>query len=155
MSLKLASIKDTIKVILRIDSALVLTKDTKDYELYLKTLDENLLKFKEGEEPTRIVMRKVLPLSLAAKVQDMQMSFNGKKTEMKSSFTMLDVRFSIVGVEEPASVPPESRINFELAKDGGAPEEFVAQLAAAGVIMDLWTAKTASNEGSVAADPKK
>ena len=61
MALKLSHISaDTIKVICRMDSALAGTGE--DYQAYLDGgLDESKLVFVEGDEPTRFVLRTVLP----------------------------------------------------------------------------------------------
>lgn len=137
MALKLPSLHDTFKVVLRIDSAV--QADAEGYERYLETLDEGHLQL--SEEPTRFVMRKVLPNRLYKKVQDDQFQLKGKETVMSLSFTSQDVRCSLVGIENPAHLPAEERIEFKADSDGGACENLTAQLQAAGVIMDLYRAK--------------
>lgn len=137
MALKLPSLHDTFKVVLRIDSAV--QADSEGYERYLETLDEGHLKL--AEEPTRFVMRKVLPNRLYKKVQDDQFQFKGKEAVLSFSFTSQDVRCSLIGIENPPHLPLEDRIEFKADSDGGACENLIAQLQAAGVIMDLYRAK--------------
>ena len=77
MGIKLSQISDgVVEVISRIDDAIVFEEES--YSKYLETLDESNLTFVEGKQPTRFVMRKVLPYKLSQKVQNKQLSFEGK-----------------------------------------------------------------------------
>lgn len=134
MALKLPSRNETYKVVLRIDSAVGCSPS--DYEKYLETLDESLLQLKE--EPTRFVMRKVLPYRLASAVQDMQFGFEKNEVKVRSSFMLEEVRCSLVGIENPPHIPESEKIVFKADGDGGASEELMASLGAAGVTMDLY-----------------
>lgn len=136
MALKLPSRNDTFRVVLRIDSAL---GDNADYEAYLKSLDESHLDLRE--EPTRIVMRNVLPLRLYRKVQDEQVEYKDGGVKINSSFTSEEVRCSIVGIENPPHLGADDKVEFKAAGDGGASEDLIAQFAAAGVIYDLYQAR--------------
>ena len=140
MALKLPSLHDTFKVVLRIDSAI--GADAEAYERYLETLDEGLLQLKE--EPTRFVLRKVLPNRLYKKIQGDQLQMKDGEMKVFFSFTSQEVRCSLIGIENPPHLPAEDRIEFKAESDGGASEDLMSQLQAAGVVMDLYKAKQAA-----------
>lgn len=157
MALKLSSASDTIKVVPRIDDAI---GPEAKYDKYLEDLNETHLDLGE-RVPTRIVMRKVLPYGLATKVENSQMSIKGAKgdgegmdIQLNAAFMMEDVRCSICGVDNPPGMSPDQMIKFELASDGGASEEFVAQLHAAKLVGDLYKARK-NIAGGVATKQKK
>ncbi len=134
MAVQLATRLETFKVILRIDGSLV--KNDEEYNEYLKTLDESILKFEDGaEEPTRIVMRKVLPYALAQKVENQKLKFKDGEVQMQTAFIMEEVRCSIVDIENPGTLPNTKH------GDGGASIELIEILVGAGVINDLYTAR--------------
>jgi hypothetical protein len=141
MALKLPSRNETYKVVLRLDSAIGCEPD--QYDRYLETLDESLLELKE--EPTRFVLRKVLPYRLASGVQDKQFAFKKGEMEVRSSFMLEEVRCSIVGIENPPHLPPEERLEFKADGDGGASEDLMAALGASGLAMDLYRTRQAIN----------
>lgn len=141
MALKLPSRNETFKVVLRLDSAIGCPPD--DYDRYLETLDETVLQLQE--EPTRFVMRKVLPYRLASGVQDKQFSFKKGEVEVRSSFMLEEVRCSIVGIENPSHLPSDERLEFKADGDGGASEDLMAILGASGLVMDLYRARQTAN----------
>ena len=153
MALKIPMKDETIKVISRLDSAL--SSDADVYEEYLKTLDESLLSFVDGETPTRFVMKKVLPLHLQQKIQDKQVAFVDGKPEIRLGFMSEDVRCSLVAVENPADIPDDQKIKFAKDSDGGASKDLVAHLLAAGVVNDLYQAKQYAVSGIGEALKKK
>ena len=139
MAIKIPTKGETFKVIVSIDSSL--EKDAEAYEKYLQTLDESHLKFIAGEEPTRFVMRKVLPYNLQQKVQNAQIEISESGTQIKPAFMMEEVRCSLVGIENPASLPAEEHIKFEKHSDGGASTSLMEMLNAVGLVNDLYKAK--------------
>jgi len=141
MALKLPSRNETFKVVLRLDSAIGCQPD--DYDRYLDTLDESVLQLQE--EPTRFVMRKVLPYRLASGVQDKQFSFKKGEVEVRSSFMLEEVRCSIVGIENPPHLSSDERLEFKADGDGGASEDLMAVLGASGLVMDLYRARQTAN----------
>jgi len=151
MALKLPSRNETYKVVLRIDSAVGCSAE--EYDRYLETLDESLLKLKE--EPTRFVMRKVLPYRLASQVQDMQFGFEKNEVKVRSSFMLEEVRCSLVGIENPPHIPESEKIEFKAHGDGGASEDLMASLGAAGVAMDLYKTRQAFSPKKDQEDLKK
>ena len=136
MALKLPSKSESFKVVMRIDSAL---GEGADYDLYLEALNEEHLKL--VEEPTRLVMRKVLPYRLAQGVQNQQFTYKGGEVQIQPAFMLEEVRCSIISVENPATVSNEDRIDFKAHSDGGASEELMSLLQAAGLVMDLFRAR--------------
>jgi hypothetical protein len=143
MALQLPSLSESIEVIAKIDSSIAKTSDDA-YEKYLETGDEAHLAFSEGEEPTRFVMRKVLPYSLAQKVQsEMVKMTGGGEVNVSMTFMAEEVRCSLVGIKNPASLPVDKHIKFERDSDGGASKDLMAQLVGCGVAMNLFTARKA------------
>jgi hypothetical protein len=136
MALKLPSKSESFKVVMRIDSAL---GEGADYDLYLESLNEEHLRL--VEEPTRLVMRKVLPYRLAQGVQNQQFSYKGGEVQIQPAFMLEEVRCSIISVENPATVAGEDKIDFKAHSDGGASEDLMSLLQAAGLVMDLYRAR--------------
>jgi len=141
MAVILNSKRETFDVVLSIDSALDMTED--EFKIYSETLDESLLKFKEGELPTRFVMRKVLPFALAKKVQNEQMATVNGQMQVQLSFMCEEVRAALVDIKNPPNVPEDQQIKFEKEKDGGASEKLMELLISAGVVNELYTARQA------------
>lgn len=139
MAIKIPTKDETFSVIASLDSAL--EKDGDAYEKYLQTLDESHLKIIPGEEPTRFVMRKVLPFKLAQKVQNAQIEISEAGTQIKPAFMMEEVRCSLVDVQNPPSLPASDHIKFEKHSDGGASYGIMEMLLAAGVVNDLYKAR--------------
>lgn len=140
MAIKLPTTKDTIKVIPSADACV---HPDSDYAGYLKTLDESLLKPADGAtwNPTRFVLRKVLPYNLSRKVQDAQMGMEDREMQVRMGYILEEVRCSLIGVEDDPATPEADRLEFKRDGDGGADREFMALLNAAGIVMDLWTAR--------------
>jgi hypothetical protein len=139
MAVLLPTQRDTFEVIISIDSALDVSSD--DWEKYRETLDESHLKFKEGMQPTRFVMRKVLPFSLAKKVQNDQVTTRDGKMEVQLGFISEEVRASLVDIKNPEDVPQDQWIKFEKDKDGGASEKLMELLMAARIVDELYSAR--------------
>ena len=146
--IKLPSLSDTFKVVLKapIDSAV--TCSSEEYKLYLETLDEAHLKL--NGEPTRFVMRKVLPTVAASEVQNSQFSMKNGQMEFQYAFAMKEVQASLIGIENPSHLPPEEKLEFRKAQGlaGGAHDDLIAQLNAVGVIMDLYKARQTAVGGA-------
>lgn len=139
MPLILPTTKDTLRVAVSIDSALDMTAEEHDY--YLESLDEGLLKFHEGQQPTWFVMKKVLPFGLSKRVQNEQISTKGREIQLNYGYILEEVRCALVDIQNPPSVSDEQKINFKKASDGGADEELVSLLHAAGVVQELYKAR--------------
>lgn len=153
MAISLPSIDETIEVISRVDSAISTTPE--QYEDYLKTLDESLLQRVDGQEPTRFVLRKVLPTRAVKKLKSDQIGFEEGKPTFRFGSILDDVRYSLIDVKNPPSVPQEQQVSFTKDTDGYASENLIAVLDAAGIIMDLYTAKNyAVQKGSDAIKKK-
>jgi len=132
----------TIKVISRIDGALDCNED--QYAHYLETLDEEFLNFKDGEEPTRFVLRKTLPYKLGQKVKSQQIRMDKGEMFLNSSFIAEEVKYSLVDIENPSSVPPGSALKYEGFKVDGltvASDETMKLLSALEIVNDLYTAR--------------
>lgn len=141
MTIKLPGKNDLIKVVSRIDSALV--SDEQAYKLYQETLDESHLQYKPGEEPTRFVLKKVLNYDQAQKVKNEQTKVVNGQINVQMSFMAEDVRLSLIDIENPAYVNDLDKIYFKKDADGGASKELMSLLEAADVVNDLYSARHA------------
>lgn len=148
MPLKLPSITDTFKVVLRAPVEGAVSCSSEEYDQYLKTLDESYLKL--TAEPTRFVMRKVLPSVAQASITDAQFKVDGAgKFEMRMSFMAKEVQHSIIGIENPEGIPEDQKIEFKRSGElgGGVHEDILAMLNAAGVVNDLYQARQTAIAG--------
>lgn len=108
------------------------------YQRYLETLDEALLQLKEGETPTRFVMRRMLPFGMAQKIKTEQAgTTDDGKVEVRMGFIMHEIRAALVGVTNPGS----KSLEFKLDSDGYASKPLVALLEAAGITNELYAAR--------------
>lgn len=139
MAVLLATKRDTFDVIVSVDTSLDVTED--QWNLYKETLDETHLRFKEGMQPTRFVMRQVLPFALAKKVQNDQMTTKNGTMEVQLGFILEEVRASLVEIKNPEDVPEDQKIKFEKDKDGGASEKLMELLSAARLVEELYSAR--------------
>ena len=141
MGIKLSQISDgTIEVISKIDDAIIY--DEEKYSKYIETLDESYLTFVEGKQPTKFLMRKVLPYKLSQKVQNKQLSFEGKTPQFSLSFMAEEVRCSLIAIKNPDYLPDEEKIKFEKSRDDeGASDDLIAKLISCGIAQDLYIAR--------------
>jgi hypothetical protein len=145
MALKLEQLDGQLSVICRLDSSLDCSEE--DYKNYLESgLNEAFLKFKEGDAPTKFVLRKTLPWGLAKKVEDEKVAMNKGEVQIKMSFMVEEVRCSLVDIVNPPHVPEAEQIKYLRASDGGASERLMEKLMALGIVQDLYTAKKAATE---------
>ena len=137
-----------IKVIVSKDLSLV-SEETEDYKPdeaygeYLKDLDESRLRFVPNSEPTRFVMKKILPYKLAMKVKNHQVAVEAGKVKFQSSYMNEEVRCSLCDIEQP-EVPEHLKdrlIPWKQDGAGGAAESVMEFLEAAGVVTDLFNAR--------------
>lgn len=153
MSVILSAKRDTFDVILSFDSALDVTED--EWKLYTETLDESHLRFKPGMQPTRFVMRQVLPYGLAKKVQNEQATFQDNKLQVNLGYMNEEVKASLVDIKNPSDVPDELKIKFEKDKDGTASEKLMELLIASGVVSELFSARQVKLAANSTSNKKK
>jgi hypothetical protein len=140
MAVILQAKHETFDVVLSCDSALDVTEQ--EWELYKETLDEVHLKFKEGESPTRFVMRKVLPYGLAKKVQNEQATLDDSKNmRVNLGFINEEVKAALIDIKNPPGIDPDKMLKFEKDKDGTASEKLMELLIASGIVMELYSAR--------------
>jgi len=144
-----------LKVISHKDGAVRDTPDD-DYESYLTDLDETKLKFAENVIPTRFVMRKLLPHKLSMKIKNSMLRFS--EGEMQPQLSMINetVRYSLVGIEYPEDIPDNLKANilkYKRSSDGGADPMLIQHLDNAGIVMELFTARSNAIDAS-GSDPE-
>lgn len=142
MAVFLPSLKDTFEVVIERDSALSMTSE--EYKEYLDSkCNKTFLKKHEGKEPTIFVMRKVLPFELAEKVQNKQMNVSDKgKMNFQMAFMLEEIRASLIDIINAPDVPTDKAIKFTKDSDGGASEDLIAILHAAGIVQELYNARS-------------
>jgi len=140
MPLKLElSSKGTIEVITRKDSAVSHCTE-EQYDSYLEDLDEEKLELTE-EQPTRFVLRKVLPYEATQEILSQQVKVEKGKTQLNIGYILEEVRRSLVDIKNPEGIPDTDKILFKRDSDGAANKELVNALHNAGLAMDLWRAR--------------
>jgi hypothetical protein len=89
-----------IKVISYLDSAVSCSRE--DYDKYLLSLDESILRLKTGVEPTRFVIKKYLTQQESISIKDDMVSFDSERNvKLKMSVAAEEIRRSICGIESP------------------------------------------------------
>lgn len=135
-----------IKVILRVDSALDITdkgEDDDEYDDYINAgLDESKLKLKDGQEATRFVMKRSIPLKHATRIESAKLKYGADgEVNVQLGFIIEEIRACLKGVENPPSVPKDKQIALKFTGDGLVEERMMAGLVAAGVVQNLYAAR--------------
>jgi hypothetical protein len=149
-----------IEVVLRVDSALEISDkgdDDDEYDEYLKNgLDEGKLKFKAGEEPTRFIMRRNITLKHATRIENAKMKYGADgEVSVQLGFIIEEVRASLKGVKNPASVPKDKELVLKFTGDGLVDDRQMAALISAGVVQNLFAARQAALKATTGGDLKK
>lgn len=146
MALNLDGNSGTIEVISSKDPSV--TCDGEAYKQYLDTLDETLLGLAEGSEPTRFVMKRILPFGLAQKVKTEQASFNEEgKVQVRMGYMLDEVRGALVDVKNPGG----EALKYRKDSDGYAARDLIALLEGTGILNELFSAR----QGAVKTGPSK
>ena len=138
MAIKLTSLNETFEACVFQDDALNMSR--KEYLEYIKDCDKSKLTCHEGKTPTFFILKKVLKYEDGKKIKANQVGYRDDMVVMDSSFTVEDIRLSLVGIVNPPDLPVEHHIAFKL-QNGGAPEDIMAYLVAVGAADDLYLAK--------------
>lgn len=139
-----------LKVISHKDGAIRDTPDD-DYESYLKDLDETKLRFAKNIIPTKFVMRKLLPHKLSMKIKNSMLKFSDGEMQPQLGMINETVRCSLVGIEYPADIPDHLKskvLKYKRGSDGGADPMLIQQLDNAGIVMELFTARSNAMDAS-------
>jgi hypothetical protein len=147
-----------IEVVLRVDSALDLSEgETNEYDEYIESgLDEGKLKFKEGMEPTRFVMKRNIPLKHATRIENAKLKYDAAgEVSVQLGFIIEEVRAALKGVKNPESVPKAQQIDLKFTGDGLVDERQMAALISAGVVQNLYTGRQAALKSSLSGELKK
>jgi len=148
MAIMLSKIGDgTLEVVSKVDSALEYNEES--YAEYIKTLDESLLKFKENEQPTRFVLRKVLPYGVGQKIKNQQVRYEKGEMQIQMAFINEEIRAALIDIKNPDYVPDDQKLKYKRASDGLAAEDLIALLDSVGIVSDLFSARKAYMEHSL------
>ena len=143
MALTLDLGSDNIEIISRRDAAVGC--DAQTYMEYLRDLDETRLQLKESVEPTRFVMRKILPYGATQRIKNEQVSVKAQanmktvddlNVEMKMGYILEELRAALVDVKNPGM----PQLHFRKDSDGLASKDLIALLNAFGIADELHTA---------------
>lgn len=118
----------TMKIILKIDPALEGTSQ-EEYSDYLRDLNESKLKVKDGEIPTRWVMKKQVKYGDKQRIDDMKIKIgDGGRVGFGMAWMAEEIRCTLVDVENPDSVPVDKRITLKKSGDGTVMEDTMSML---------------------------
>jgi hypothetical protein len=140
MALKLGSVADTFKLVSRHDGSIAEDLTDEEFELYQESLDESHLRLQS--EPTRFTIKRTLTFDAQKEVtrQQVRVGRDGKP-QVDFSFMLDEVRFALVGIENPVDMPEEDKIVFKKDADGFASKDLIAKLNAAGIVSEIYSAK--------------
>lgn len=144
-----------IEVIVSGDKALDVT--SAEYSDYIQSgLDEGKLKFKDGQQPTRFVMRKTIPLKHATRIENSKIKYDGQgDVSFQLGFIIEEVRASLKDVKNPETVPQDKRLVLKFAGDGLVDERQMAAFIAADIVSDLYRGRQAGIKNHGAEGLKK
>lgn len=143
MALSLEVGKETIEVISSRDPSVKCEGDA--YSNYLDSLDENLLQIADGTEPTRFVMRKILPFGVTQRLKTEQgaLDENGRM-QIRMGYILDEVRAALIDVKNPGS----PSLHYKKDSDGFASKELITLLESAGITNELFAARQAAMRGT-------
>lgn len=137
MAIKLASQKDSsFKVISKQDDAVQCDSDT--YAQYLESLDEGLLKLKEGIEPTRFVMSTSNKIKEILSAKD-SMAGIAMKAQTTGEMPIYSMMFSQVRVALK-DIVTGGVSEFATGPDGLVSDDLMLGIAASDILPELFTA---------------
>jgi hypothetical protein len=111
------------------------------YKEYLEDLDESKLKFIEGKNPTRFVLKRNLKYEEHYDIRSRQFKAGDKKkgeTSFNVAFTFDEVRIRLIDIENPLDEP--DCISYKQDGSGGASKDVMEKLLSAGIVDDLFAA---------------
>lgn len=119
------------------------------YEEYLTDLDEDHLRFVEGQLPSRFVMKSVLDWKTSNILKNKMIQAKRKKkgggmdVDFKMGARGLDeVRATLIGIEHPPGCDPGDLV-FSADIDGLASKDLMMVLDEVGIVNDLFAARSA------------
>jgi hypothetical protein len=119
------------------------------YERYLETLDESLLSFRLGEEPTRFLLKTRLDWDTSNRFKAESIRVDAKRggnlSDMNVSVNVAvqyeKARAHLIDVINPASVEEDQKLVWKADKaDGWTDKELMLMLDAHGIVNDLISA---------------
>jgi len=105
------------------------------HDEYLKDLDESRLSL-EGE-PTRFIMRKVLPYSASKFIKNEQVSYTDGTPNVKMGFMLDEVRMSLVDIQNPGV----DDLKYKKGSDGYTSTKLMETIESIGITTELYTAR--------------
>ncbi len=117
----------------------------KAYNEYLEDLDETKLHFKEGEIPTRFIMKRILSYKISTSIKNEQIKMRGKgEMDVRIGTTMMEeVRASLIDIKHPEGTDAGNLV-FKRENDQRCSMELMALLEAHGIVGDLYKARQSS-----------
>lgn len=133
-----------ISVIVQADTSLDVSEEV--YSEYLKNLDESILTFKDGEEPTRWIMKRTLPLKHATKIENSKVRYDksGEIQIQLGNAVHDEIRAALKDIRNPDSVPEDKALKLKFTGDGFVRDDIFEKLVACGIVQNLYTARQAA-----------
>lgn len=135
MAIAINAVSEVIKVISRLDDSINCSDD--EYDQYLESLDESILKLEEDAKPVRFVLKSQLDYKAQRQIKKDQVSVQDGSMGVNLGFMMLELRLCLIDVEDPGT----PLLTFVKGKDGLASEELIARLESLGISTDLIAAR--------------
>lgn len=150
----LSSIEGTIEVIVSKDDALD-DVSPEVFSEYLQTLDESKLKFKEGKEPCRWVLKRRIDYKKQKWLENQKVKFEGGEQNFQPGYIGEEIRACLIDLKYPDYVPEAKRIVIKKQGDGLVDEKLMEQLLPTGIITELFIARTKAMSDEASAPPRK
>jgi hypothetical protein len=148
MGISLAINNKDISVIAYIDDAVTCTRE--EYDEYLKTLDESLLKLDASKDaPVKFVMRRSLRMDHLQKIKEIQATIKNSQVQINMAYTLLEIKYALVDI-----VNGTGPLKYRRDSDGGASDELVSVLDSSGLLNDLLAARNNALSVGEKASPK-
>lgn len=144
---------ENIEVVLSLDSALDITEE--QWAEYQKEYDRSVLTFKEGQQPTLFILRRVLPLGHQKKVDDQKVTYEKGEAKVTTSFIYDEVRAALIDIKNPDGVPDDKALTFKRDSDGLCHKDIIEMLAPSGMVHELYQARTVVTNKKTANFKKK
>jgi hypothetical protein len=149
MAYQLPTSQSKIRVVIREDSEIAKDLTKEEWDKYVETNDEMLLRL--TGTPTRFILNMDINYKAQQQLLSNSVKVNGSEFSYDMGAILDEIRFALVGIDNPSTA--ENVLEFARESDGFASKELVATLHRYGIVMQLWAALTQAKKGVEA--PKK
>lgn len=149
MALKLQD-SDKFEVISSLDEAVGCSEE--EYVEYLDTLDEDLLKLNPELQPTRFVLKRVIPYEARKYLDNQKLGLDQKTKNMSINlgYTTDEVRFTLIDIVNPG----HKDLEYKKDGDGFASKVLMEKLSSYGIVQELFTARQTAMKSKASVSKK-